>query len=513
MTESKSKNEELSWFRKTFWPVYSHETSKVLTMITMLALALFNYTCLRINKDSLVMTAYGSGKDVLPILKLFLVLPATLFFVKKFWDLSNNVSRKNLFYVTLMPFLTFFIIFSIFIFPFSEKLHASHLTIDSWQAAYPRFRYIIAAVGNWSFSLFYVCSELWGNVVISLLFWNFANAAFSKDEAKRIFTIFASYSNIGLVVGGLITKYFFSASIAAKKLGVKAADSTTTVLACVVLSGLFFAALYWYLNEVILAAKGFDINTVGVKSSSVKKEKPSTTESLKMLWNSKYLMYVTILVLSYGMTANLVEVTWKGLVKSLFPSKDAYGIFMCDFFIWTGIATCFIGFCCKGIVKKFGWLFGALATPVIMLITSASFYIFLLFGKFILPASVLSASLFYAVIVGSIQNILSKGAKYTLFDPTVQMSYQPLNEQEKIKGKAAVDVIGGRAGKSLGSVLQIMVVMAIPGWEYGQQFAFMILVIGLCISWIYASIALSKEYERLSKEADELAKQKESSNQ
>jgi len=33
----------------------------------------------------------------------------------------------------------------------------------------------IAILRNWSFCLFYVMAELWGSVVVSLLFWGFAN--------------------------------------------------------------------------------------------------------------------------------------------------------------------------------------------------------------------------------------------------------------------------------------------------------------------------------------------------
>ena len=43
------------------------------------------------------------------------------------------------------------------------------------QSAGARFGGPIAILRNWTFCLFYVMAELWGSVVVSLLFWGFAN--------------------------------------------------------------------------------------------------------------------------------------------------------------------------------------------------------------------------------------------------------------------------------------------------------------------------------------------------
>ncbi len=62
--------------------------------------------------------------------------------------------------------------------------------------------------------------------------------------------------------------------------------------------------------------------------------------------------------------------------------------------------------------------------------------------------------LMLAVIFGMIQNIMSKSANTRFFDPTKEMAYIPLDPESKVKGKAAVDVVGARLGKSGGSFVQ-----------------------------------------------------------
>ena len=68
--------------------------------------------------------------------------------------------------------------------------------------------------------------------------------------------------------------------------------------------------------------------------------------------------------------------------------------------------------------------------------------------------TVLGASpLMLAAYFGAAQNVLSKSSKYSLFDPTKEMAYMPLDQESKVTGKAAIDVVGARLGKSGGSMV------------------------------------------------------------
>ncbi|GER31745.1 ATP carrier protein 1, partial [Striga asiatica] len=54
----------------------------------------------------------------------------------------------------------------------------------------------------WSFCMFYVMAELWGSVVVSVLFWGFAN------QAKKFDLLFGLGANVALIFLGRTVKYF-----------------------------------------------------------------------------------------------------------------------------------------------------------------------------------------------------------------------------------------------------------------------------------------------------------------
>jgi len=99
--------------------------------------------------------------------------------------------------------------------------------------------------------------------------------------------------------------------------------------------------------------------------------------------------------------------------------------------------------------------------------------------------------------------ILSKGIKYGLFDPTKEMAYIPLDDELKTKGKAAVDVIGGRAGKAGGAFVQsnLQMILAATALSSGVNvvsvtapYAFLVFAI-ICVLWLYAVKGLSKKVD------------------
>ena len=65
--------------------------------------------------------------------------------------------------------------------------------------------------------------------------------------------------------------------------------------------------------------------------------------------------------------------------------------------------------------------------------------------------------------------VFGKGAKFSMFKPAEEMVYIALDEESRTKGKAAIDVVGAQSGKSAGSVLQQLLLLATGGVMAGER--------------------------------------------
>ena len=132
-----------------------------------------------------MITAKKSGAEVIPFIKTYVNLPAAIGFTALYSKLCDRMEQKDVFYACTIPFLIFFALFAMVIFPNVDMLHP-HLFVDKIAMALPEgFGAPLSIIRNWSFAVFYVMAEMWGSVVASLLFWSFANEVTTVDEAKK----------------------------------------------------------------------------------------------------------------------------------------------------------------------------------------------------------------------------------------------------------------------------------------------------------------------------------------
>ncbi|KAL0354752.1 UNVERIFIED_CONTAM: Plastidic ATP/ADP-transporter [Sesamum radiatum] len=474
---------------------------KIIPLGMMFFCILFNYTILRDTKDVLVVTAKGSSAEIIPFLKTWVNLPMAIGFMLLYTKLANVLSKQALFYTVILPFIGFFGAFGFVLYPLSQYFHPTALADKLLNVLGPRFLGPLAILRIWSFCLFYVMAELWGSVVISVLFWGFANQITTVEEAKKFYPLFGLGANVALIFSGRTVKYF---SQMRQNLGPGVdgwAISLKGMMSIVVLMGFAICFLYWWVNN----------NVALPTRSQKKKEKPKmgTMESLKFLVSSRYIRDLATLVVAYGISINLVEVTWKSKLKAQFPTPNEYSSFMGDFSTATGIATFTMMLLSQWIFNKYGWGTAAKITPTVLLLTGVGFFSLILFGGPLAPglAKFGMTPLLAAVYVGAMQNIFSKSAKYSLFDPCKEMAYIPLDEDTKVKGKAAIDVVCNPLGKSGGALIQQFMILTFGSLANSTPYLGGILLV-IVLAWLGAAKSLDGQFTALRQE-EELEKEME----
>ena len=222
-------------------------------------------------------------------------------------------------------------------------------------------------------------------------------------------------------------------------------------------------------------------------------------ENFGLLGKSKYLLSIAIIVLAYNLVINLVEVIWKDQVRQLHPDPNAFNSYMSQITTITGIISFFTSLLISGqLIRKYGWTAGALITPIILLISCGAFFFFF-FGRDSLVgalAIVGTSPLALVVFFGSMQNCCSRASKFTLFDSTKEMAFIPLSIEDKLKGKAAIDGVGSRLGKSGGSLIHQALLVIFSTIAASAHIVAGILFLAIFF-WIGAVMALGKQFNSM----------------
>lgn len=494
--DSHHEQTNFSTLRNIFFPIYRYELKKFLPLSAILFICLFNHYCLKNIKDSLIVTNIGA--EALSFIKLFCVPPGAIICMLLYNKLHDKISNEKVVYVTLTFFLSFFVLFTFCLYPHRAFFHPSPNTIVKLQVLFPSAFWLFAILGVWSYAVFFVLAELWSSFILTLLFWQFVNQITQLHEAKRVYAFLALIGQSAVTLSGFV--------------GAMASNIQTTANACkdhwqitlnylttiIVIGSLVVMYLYHWVYKNVLTDPRF-YNKPTLPGIHMKKKKSSVWQNLKMALTSPHLGLIALLVICYGINDNIVENFWKYSLRTRFPNINQYNTFMCEYTMTYGILSMFILVLAGNVFRCFSWGVGAMITPCIATL-----------GGTILFSSILSKNLgpqllgsMYAyqtfiVFVGVAVIILIKSSKASFFDLSKEMAYIPLDEEMKIKGKAVVDVLGYRFGKSGGSGLQVILLTAytlITGVQADYAsivpYAFSIFLI-ISLIWIIAVVKLSR---------------------
>lgn len=488
-----------SKLRTIFWPIHRYELGKFVPMCILMFCVLFNQNVLRILKDSILISEISA--EVASFAKVYCVTPAAALFVIIYAKMVNHLSFEKIYRYLVTAFIVFFILFAYVIYPNVHLFHVNSATLDQMMLAHPHLKCYIALAGNWSYILFYTLAELWPNIFYVLLFWQFANELTTTEEAKRFYTLFSLFGNSSLIFVGFLmmnlssentfAKYFFN--ITDNKITLVKVSTGFIVIAAIISCYLVnFITKNVFTNPLFYAK---------AKSGRSTKERMGLIQSFKYIAKSKYLWLMLICSAAFGLSMNLVEAVWKAKIKELYPTVNSYAEFNSMYILWTGVAIMVMTIIGNNIMRSHSWFVAAVISPIIIMITGILFFVLVVFDNQVLSyfeGMILMTPLALAVSIGAIQNILAKGTKYSIWDTSREMLYIPLDKELKTKGKAAVDVISSKIGKSSSGLIQSVIFTIIPTATFSSiSPVLMIIFTVVCLAWIYSVRKIYFEYQKI----------------
>ncbi|NGX39916.1 MAG: ADP,ATP carrier protein 1 [Chlamydiae bacterium] len=500
---------QFGFWRSLAWPIHRSEVKKVLSMLLLMGLLCICYSILRNIKDTIILTAKASGAEVIPFIKVWGILPgaiaATWFYAK----LRSRFNREQVFYILVGGFVTYFLLFAFIIFPNSEALNFGNLATRLHETLPVGFFGLIAMICNWTFTTFYVISELWSVLVLTVLFWGFANDITPLSQAKRCYGLLNIGSNIAPILGGFLALFIINDLIASSE--VMNTDQWHHSLIKLTLLISFFACLamgvFYWINRNIVPNEphAVDSHAESVKKSN--KKRLSLRDCIRHITKSKYLTCLALIVLGYNIAVNFTDVLWKEQLRKHFTDPNAMLAHMNQVTIGIGCIATVGGILFSILIRRLGWTFVAIITPIVMVVMAIGFFSFLFFESRLTGIAMAlfgTTPLIMTVYLGSVQNCLSKAGKYSVFDASKELAFLALDSESRLRGKAAIDGLGSGVGKSGASLTYQAMILGMGSISLSAPYIGGILVAVFC-AWIYSVTFVSKEFKAKSEEQEEAA--------
>lgn len=478
--------------RNFLWPIYSFELKKLVPMFVLFFLISFVYNLLRCLKISLIVKAEGSGSEVIPFLKIGAVLPGALLLTFIFTKLISHFRREQVFYIIITGFLVYFMLFVCVLYPNHEVLQLNGFAdfLQTYIFTSEGSSGFIAAIRHINLTIFYVLCEMWSAVVLSMLFWGFANEVTKVEEAKRFYAIFALGANLSGIFSGefgqLVEKIPYMPFLPLDEANQWVFIQLFAVL---FLGGAILGLFYWLNHKV------FHVERIQAAQISKKDKKLSLRECFAYLAQSRYLTYMVIIVVGYNIVYNLADVMWTEQVNQTYQTSKELNAYMNYITKLTGVVAVTCAFMISGnVIRRYGWTIAALITPVVWFVTGIGFFSGIVFeGSVVMDilATFIGNPANFVLLLGSMQICLGRGCKYTVFDEAKEIAFIPLPKQNQRKGKAVVDGLASRFGKSGGAMIYIMLLSLCGNVPATAPYVAVITLIALS-AWLYATINMGK---------------------
>ena len=421
-------------------------------------------------KDSIISTKLAV--ELISFIKPVIVLPVIFFVSFSLIYLIGNSKDEKLFtdklvYYVSIPFIVYYAFYGIIDFIGGDELfqlispnvdlvsffHCQNIKFLKFYLY--EFSLIINKIYH---IIFYTITEVYGALVLSYCFWTFVNTYTSIKKASLLYPQYVIFSSFSTAFSGLIgtlLPYLLSICFGSNP---QIYNKFSTLINIVICISCMIASIYCYsisLSKHKAEEELIEENTFFRKK---KKNKVSFLQSIIALVNNKIILCLFVCVVSYMTCINLVEVTWKktalNYCKNSENSRMWFDVILGCTHLGIGISTIFMSKLCTYVIVRFGWFVAAMINPIFLGVTGILFFVIIYFDHSFVIGTCVISSLLIAVLVGMMQNIAAKTCKYSFFDSTKEIGLLYLPKEKRDQGKSAIDMLGGRFGKSLGSIIQ-----------------------------------------------------------
>lgn len=422
-------------------------SGKKFLILAQFFLIIFVYHILKDLKDTLVITSSDAGAMVIPFIKIWVILPFAVLASYLFARLYQWLGREKTLYCFVTVLLSAYLMFAFCLYPLRESLYLSHLSQSLTVCLPVGCKGFITMVSYWIYTLFYLSAELWGMMILTVLFWGYLNETTPIEQAKSFYPLCVLTGNCASIVSGLTSRYICHTLI-------RSLSWQTTMqlmISIVAICGIAIMGLHYCL------ARGDEL-TDRTASSLPKKSSPSISfkESILCITRSTPLFCIALIVAGFALTSNLVEVVWKETIKSVYPVPAAYNAYVNQLTSLIGVLAVITSLFSRKIFQTFKWSQIALIGPVVLFFTSLTFFVSLQApDEWLSPIATLvsSSSLYVIMTLGSVYYVAALVTKYTIFDVCKDMAFLSIEPTERMRAKAVIDSVGSRLGKSGSSCL------------------------------------------------------------
>ncbi|MBS0656412.1 MAG: hypothetical protein JSR46_11595, partial [Verrucomicrobia bacterium] len=368
-------------------PIRRHELIKFLVLSTLFFLICLNNHILRNLKETVIITKPELGVNAIPFIKTWMMLPIILTVVKGYIYLSGRFSQDKVTYIILLSLLLYFVLFISILYPNEERLQIPFAACS--------------VVQHWNLSLFYCVSEIWGAVVMMILFWGTCNRSTDLDQAKRFYSPILAISNLSGFASAHISiscsqgslKHLLFPGIASWN----ATLSTLTLLVSVVTVAIL--GLFYYLQSYVLKSEAVE---------QPQKERLSLLEAVRSIATNLKLRALAFTIFAYYFCSGILELILKYQLHTMYSDANEFNDILNQMTICVSVASTLVtAFVTGSLLRRFSWRVSALATPLLLTIPLT----ILVAHYFFFEREAYVLAMCYAVYF-----MLSRMCKFTFFD-------------------------------------------------------------------------------------------------